>query len=218
MMKRVALIASLFLVMSASYANAEVTYTVETTTGNGNPLNAMDMGETLTIDVFLRSDGEAVFGLGASVFGYDGALTYVSGTTSETFLNQAATGPGTGFGGLPNTLGSDPTETPFENDEIQFLNGISPSGTPATGADDISPIDQMAGGAHARMVFTVNETVTFTVGTSSDYADAVIGNGGAELAVNNSVIAVTVPEPGTIVSSMAALGSVFAVVGLRRRG
>ena len=75
-----------------------------------------------------------------------------------------------------------------------------------------------AGGPHAQLVFTVNESVTFGVGTSADFADAVIGPGGVTLDVTNVLIAVTVPEPGTIVSSMAALASVFAVVGLRRKG
>ena len=182
---------------AASAASAAVTYSVEATASGGD-LDNMMPGDTLTLSISMRSDGEAVFGLGASVFGYDGALTYVSGLTSASFLNQAPTGPGAGFGGLPNTLGSDPAETPFENDEIQFLNGISPSGSPATGENDISPITEVAGGPHAELVFTVNRSVTFGVGTNADYADAVIGNGGVELAVTNAEISINViPEPGT---------------------
>jgi hypothetical protein len=213
-----------FLSAASLPAHAAVTFTAVATASGGNLLCMMP-GETLTIDVFMRSDadvsGETVFGLGASVFGYCGALTFVSGVTSATFLNQTPTGPGAGFGGLPNTLGDAPVETPFYTDEVQFLNGISLDGTPATGALDISPITEVAGGPHAQLVFTVNESATFNVGTSRDYADAVVGLGRFPyLDANNASITVQivpdcdVPVPEPSVGWMLLFGSA-ALVGLR---
>ena len=220
MMNRTALIASLLLVMSASFANAAVTYTV-VATASGGDLNNMSVGDTLTLDVSMRSDadvtGEALFGLGASVFGYNGALTYVSGITANAAFNSFNTGPGTGFGGLDNALGSAPAETPNEDNEIQWFNGLSIGGSSETGANDESPVDQTVGGPAAQLVFTVNASTTFDIGTSADFADAAVGAAGVDLDVTNAQVTVTVPEPGTIVSSMAALASVFAVVGLRRK-
>ena len=57
---------------ASSTASAAVTSSV-IANAEGGDIDNMSPGETVTLDIFIRSDGEAVFGLGASVFGYDGA-------------------------------------------------------------------------------------------------------------------------------------------------
>ena len=200
---------------AASAASAAVTYSV-IANAEGGDLGAMSPGETATLDIFIRSDGEAVIGLAASVFGYDGALTYVSGITSATFLNRVPTGPGMGFGGLPNTSGDAPVENPFESDGIRILNGVLPGGSTATGANDVSPVTGEAGGPHARLVFRVNRSTFFGIGSNSDYADAVVGEGGVYLAVTNATVGVFVPEPRTALLMTLGLAG-LAATGRRSR-
>ncbi len=224
MMKRVALIASLLLasvVMSASFANAAVTFTVDATASGGDLLE-MQVGDTLTIDVTWRSDadvsGETVFGIGAAVFGYaPGSLSLVEGTTSLATLVFIATGPGTGFGGVDSTQALDERPDSANAIETQFFNGLSLVGTSETGENDLGTLTGVAGDAHAQLIFTVNASTDIGIGADLDFGDAIVGDGGLLLVANNALITVIVPEPGAIASSLAALGSVFAVVGIRRR-
>jgi len=215
MMKRVALLASLLVLSAAMTASAEVTFSVVTTTGSGNPLPSVVAGDTITMDITMVSDGELTFAIGGAVSWPDGAsaVTLNSGTTSAAALVQVSTGPGTGFGGLDS---AQPVAVDPLVGDIQFFNGVSISGTPATGSADVSPITMLAGGPQAQVIVTVNSVpVTFTVGADAAFGDAVVGTGGAFLVSNNATI--VVPEVGAVASSMAALGSVFAIVGLRRR-
>jgi len=185
--------AAMFFV--ASVASAGVTYHVVATAGNGDLL-AMVPGETLTLDITMRSDGEALNGLGAAVYAYNGALTYVSGDTAANAFYSVCVA-GTCYGGLSNSLASaGPTQN--VGDEIQFFNGIAIQATTQTGANDVGIITGVAGDAQAQLVFTVNNSVTFGVGTNPAYADSAIGAGGATLSVMNETVVVTViPEPGT---------------------
>jgi len=191
--------------MSASFANAAVTFTVVATASGGDLLE-MQVGDTLTIDVTMRSDadvsGETVFAIGAAVFGYDpGSLTLVGGTTPAAAMNQVVTGPGTGFGGLVST------QQPEEKSDIetQWFNGISTSGTPETGALDISPVDGTIGGPHAQIIYTVNASTSFGVGADGadgGFFDVIVGAGGVFLQANNAFVTIVVPEPGAVASSL----------------
>lgn len=220
MMKRVALLASL-VVMSASVAVADVTWTTNVTTSLGSPLSAVQVGETITIDVTLRSDA-SLFGLGGAAFGYDtGIVSLNSGSLSAAVVVQVATGPGTGFGGITNqTLSLVQSNGPAPLlGEVQFMNGVDLAGTPATGAVDQGIITGVAGDPQFRLIMNAvaTGTTTVTIGTSAEYGDAVVLAGGAFGASTDSPVVITVPEPAAIASSVAALASVFAVVGIRRR-
>lgn len=179
---------------AASAASAAVTFNVTATPSGGDILN-MNPGDTLTLDITMRSDGELLFAVGASVFGYaPGSLSLQSGQTASAAFVQFATGPGTGFGGLDSAQIVEEVGA----SETQFFNGVSIGGTPATGADDVSVVTDAAGGPHARIIFVVNASTVLNVGASMDFGDAIVGNGGAFLTANNAVIeAVVVPEPGT---------------------
>ena len=206
---------------SAGTASADVTWTVDaSSTGD---LNAAQAGDVITIDITLRSDGISVFGVGGSIYGADigaGAVTLSGGTTSSAALVQFATGPGTGFGGLDSTqaVALDPAGG---DAGIQFFNGVSISGTGADGSGDLSPITSAAGDPQFQVVVEVaaglaDGEYTLNVGAGHP-TDGAVGNGGAALGTTEGSVVFTVPEPGTIASSLAAMGTVLGVVGLRRR-
>ena len=206
---------------SAGTASADVTWTVAaSSTGD---LNAAQAGDVITIDITLSSDGTAVFGLGGSIYGADigaGAVTLSGGTTSSAALVQFATGPGSGFGGLDSAQAIE-LDAAGGDAGIQFFNGVSISGTGATGAGDISPLTSATGGPQFQVIVEVasglaDGTYTLDVGAGHP-TDGVIGNGGTALGSTEGSVVFTVPEPTTIASSLAAMGTVLGVVGLRRR-
>jgi len=212
---------------SAGTASADVEWIVDTaSTGD---LTAAQAGDQITITITLVSDGTQTFGAGGSIYGEDignNAVTLVGGTTSSAALVQFAMGPGMGFGGLDSTqmvaLDEAVTREPRQPDAgIQFFNGLSINGTPATGADDISPLTSAPGGPQFQVIVEVASGLadgTYTLNVGANHAtDGVIGASGASLASVDGSVTFTVPEPTTIASSLAAMGTVLGVVGLRRR-
>jgi len=185
---------------SAGTASADVTWTVNaTSTGD---LNSAQAGDVITIDITLTSDGTLTFGVGGSVYGADtSAVTLAGGTTSAAALVQFATGAGTGFGGLDSAqaVAIDPAGG---DAGIQFFNGISIGGTPATGAADISPITSAPGGPQFQVQVSVNAGLApgdYTLNVGANHAtDGALGSGGVNLAsTDGSVTFTVVPEPGT---------------------
>ncbi|MBJ22952.1 MAG: hypothetical protein CL933_26375, partial [Deltaproteobacteria bacterium] len=57
------------ILLLASSANAALTWTA-TATASGGDINNMLDGDTLTIDITLRSDAEGVYGFGGAAYGY----------------------------------------------------------------------------------------------------------------------------------------------------
>ncbi len=206
---------------SAGTASSAITWTVvASSTGD---LNAAQVGDQITIDVTLRSDTTLTFGVGGSIYGADignGVVTLVSGTTSSAALVAFATGPGTGFGGLDSTqaVALDPAGG---DAGIQFFNGVSITGTALDGTGDISPVTMNAGDQQFQVIVEVASGVadgTYTLNVGANHpTDGAIGNGGAPLGSTDGSVVFTVPEPTTIASSLAAMGAVLGVVGLRRR-
>jgi hypothetical protein len=215
---RAALLASLIL-FTAQAALAVATFTASATS-NGGPLTALDVGDVVTIDVTLRSDAD-VFGLGVSAVGYDPSIaSFTSGTIPANVLNAICSG-GSCFGGLANTTTSaaESTENVPNLPEVQLFNGVSTVAVSGTGATDEGVITGVAGDAQFQIVFTAaaEGTTTISLGANTAYGDTVIGTGGAELGATNADVVLTVPEPATMASSLAALGSVLGVVAIRRR-
>ncbi len=185
---------------AASAASAAVSWAVSGS--SSGDINNAQAGDVITIDITLSSDGTPTFGVGGSVYGPDvGAVSLVGGTTSSAALVQFGTGPGTGFGGLDSTqaVALDPAGGTAG---IQFFNGVSITGTPATGAGDISPVTGLPGGPQFQVQVSVNAglapgTYTLDVGAGHP-TDGVIGTGGAALASTDGSVSFTVvPEPGT---------------------
>jgi len=188
------------VIFAASAASAAVSWTVSGS--SSGDLNNAQAGDVITIDITLSSDGTSVFGVGGSVYGADvGSVTLSGGTTSSAALVQFATGAGTGFGGLDSTqaVALDPAGG---DAGIQFFNGVSISGTPATGAADISPLTSAPGGPQFQVLVSVNAGLapgTYTLDVGAGHAtDGAVGNGGAALGTTDGSVSFTVvPEPGT---------------------
>jgi hypothetical protein len=216
---RAALLASLIL-FTAQAALADATFTA-TATSNGGPLTALSVGDVVTIDVTIRSDAD-VFGLGVSAVGYDTAVaTFTSGSLPTSVLNTVCVAPGTCFGGLPNTTASafETTANSPGLPEVQLFNGVSTVAVSGAGEIDEGVITGVAGDAQFQIVFTAagDGTTTITLGANTEYGDDVVGTGGVVLGTTNVDVVLTVPEPATMASSLAALGSVLGVVAIRRR-
>ena len=94
-----------FLILfSTQSALAAVTFTAATSSSSGRPLSALAPGDTLTIDVTMRTDGEGIYGLGVSAVGHDPSiLAFTSGSIPTDVLNAICVRPGFCFGGIANT-------------------------------------------------------------------------------------------------------------------
>jgi hypothetical protein len=219
---RAALLASLIL-FSAQAAVAAVTFTASASSGSGNALSALVVGDVVTIDITVRSDGEAVFGLGGSAVGYDSTVAeFTSGTAvALVFATTCLPAPTGCLAGLSNTTSTPLSESSLNAPglpEVQFFNGIDVAGVTNTGDID-EGVSGVAGDPQFQLVFTAtgDGSTTLDLGANTSYGDNVIGASGAELARTNAAITLTVPEPATMASSLAALGSVLGVVAIRRR-
>jgi hypothetical protein len=219
----ISVIATAAMFLAAGAASAEATYSAVTTVASGNAITALAAGDVVTIDVTLRSDGELTLGIGGAATGYDPAVAaFTSGTATSSFLNAICV-PGAGcFGGIDNLAPAPLAQgTLSAGILVQFATGVSTAGVANDGTID-EGVDGVGGSAQFQLVFTVpaeapDGSTTITLGSDPAYGNATIGAGGVSLVTNNASVTLTVPEPAAIASSLAALGSVFGVVAIRRR-
>lgn len=206
MIIRAALIASLVF-LSTSVASAVVTYTATATVTSGNPLNALVIGDVVTVDVTIRSDGEGTLGIGGAATGHDNTiLTFNSGVANEElffenciptygcFNGQTNLAAGTGTGVLQEN-----TNNPL-GPEVQFVTIASLSAFVETGAQDPGVADGTLGAAQVQLVFeaTAPGSVQLTLGALADFGDGVIlPGGGVGVSINDTLDITVVPEPGT---------------------
>ena len=210
---------TLLSLLAASTSFASSTWTV-TATASGGDLNAMAIGDTLTLEVKLETSapGEMIATAG-SVNNYDTSIVSVDAVASSvnngpvTSPNQllfAIIIPGSGsFNGITNLeSGVRDTSNEGPGQEDTFLSALSTSGS---GGDGTAEDPQFT------IVYNVigNGTTTLRVGTFADYADAYAG--ASDNVVNNTEVTITVPEPTSVAASLAGLASVFGVVAVRRR-
>ena len=187
------------ILLLASSANAALTWTA-TATASGGDINNMLDGDTLTIDITLRSDAEGVYGFGGAAYGYDPGSVTLDGANSygaPNVLNTVCVPAAGCFGGMTDQLaGNQPV---VQGAEVQFFNGVSITPVTGTGAaDEQSNVPGFAvGDGQFRLAFTVHSSSTIQIGDGGS-GDGAIGNGGASLASNNTSVAFSViPEPGT---------------------
>ncbi len=230
-MKRLSLTAllSMTILFAASAASALVTFTVTAGSTSGNPLDALNPGDLVTIDIRISSTGSpAVAGVGAAIFGYDAdVVEFVSGSSVASVLHeQCFAGIGC-FNGLDNQVAGALSEGavttgPFPGPFVQIFNGVSTTARTGTGAQDPG-LDGVVGGGDAQFRATFRMgfgTTTFIIGTNS--LDPILGNavvvagGGIEDAVNAavSVSVNVVPEPGGAL--LLGLGLAGLAEGRRR--
>ena len=203
---------TLLSLLAASTSFASATWTV-TATASGGDLNAMSIGDTLTLEVKLETSaaGEMIATAG-SVNNYDTAVVSVNAgasTVASALLCQASVPGFPCVGGVSNLeSGVADTSEQGPGQEDTFLSVL---GTAGAGGDGTAEAAQFT------IVYNVigAGTTTLRVGTFTDYADAY--SGASDNVVNNTEVTITVPEPTSVAASLAGLASVFGVVAVRRR-
>lgn len=211
------LIATTAILFSASTALAAATWTVTATASDGAPLSALNAGTTLTLDIGLTTDVAELVAISGSVNNYDNSIltpnaaaSTISGSVMCEFFNAMFGGC---INGLTNLESGLRTQVGVEGAgaEDTFLSLLGTTPATGTGAAD-EPFPQFS------IVYNVDAagSTTLRVGTFGDYADAYALLSGPGV-VNNTSVAITVPEPTSVAASLAGLGSVLGVVAIRRR-
>ena len=152
-------------------------------------LDALAVGDTLTIDVVLSNDASSeISGIGVQAFGWD--PTVLRGTSlevAESVFNMTVlstpTGPGA-IGGLPNSihpnvnLAGDPLLRAVERQQFHLMNAISLTPATGTGENDIGIGGGLIrdGDVHARLTFEVigGGTTAVEVGSLRSNGDVVV--------------------------------------------
>ena len=187
------LIATAAILFSASTAFASATWSVSATASGGD-LNAMVVGDTLTLDIKLETSAAAeMIAIAGSVNNYDTGVVSVNAgaSTVATELLFGVIIPGTGsFNGISNLeSGVSDTSNQGPGQEDTFLSVLGTSGEGGDGT---------AEAAQFQIVYNVigAGSTTLSIGTFAAYADAY--SGASDNVVNNTSVAITVvPEPGT---------------------
>jgi hypothetical protein len=221
-MKVRALLLSLALVLWTASASAVTFSVLDTVTSNGSPLNALDVGETVTIRLRII-DSTGVFGLGASAWDYDEAVIDYQTDSGQAVasINHATCIPAVGcFTGLTNSLTNPLTETEIgvSGNRVLFFNGV---GLTATNTNVQDPgLDNVVGGGDAQvlLVFAAIAEGTTQIRLGTGYnGDGEVLAGGATNQDDNTTINITVPEPASLAAGMMAMVSVAGMVAVRRR-
>jgi hypothetical protein len=222
---------------AASAANA-VTFVATTTTTGNRPLNGLQVGDTITVNVRMTNpEAVAIFGVGAGAQGWDNAITqFVSAELGLGKYFCTGTNPATCPAGLDNGLAfatdentgnylvvpSDVTTVAGIGNYFPIVQAISTTGRNGNGDKDPG-LDGVVGGGDAqfRFVFTAlaNGTSTISFGTDPNptVGNVVVLTGGVTEQATNAVLNITVPEPGAALAGLGALGFAVAAAGLRRR-
>jgi len=180
--------------------------------------------QIMTIGIRVQSEpGEQVFGIGASVWGYDsGVVQFVSGEAVESVFHDVATsGIGPGLANLAAGALSETSCCGF-GPAVQFLNAID---FQPRSENPLDPgLDGVLGGGDAqfRVRFRVTSlgSIGFQIGTGYG-GDTIVYAGGITLPGNNAIIGMNlhtgitltqpIPEPGTAL--LVGLG----LIGLARQ-
>jgi len=194
------LIATAAILFSASTAFASATWSVAATASGGD-LNAMAVGDTLTLDIKLEmSAAGEMIAIAGSVNNYDTGVVSVdagassvnngpTGTPADLLFGfiQAGVGSFNGVTNLETSVSDTSIQGPGQEDTFLSILGTAGAGGDGT-----------AEAAQFQVVYNVigAGTTTLRVGTFTDYADAF--SGASDSIVNNTGVTITVvPEPGT---------------------
>jgi len=200
------ILAALATIAFATPAAAQLSIVVDST----SDLNAISIGETFTVNITLTTPAPEAQGLTLRVDGVnETVLDYVSATVPN--FGGAATPNGGIFGtdlggGVVISALASVLAAPVDNGtNILLFDGVTPTPTTSSGPEVFTvTFDALAAG-----------TVNLNVGAISAFGDAYVSTGGTTTPF--TPVTITVPEPGAIAASLAALGSVFGVVTIRRR-
>ena len=208
---------------AASFASAAVTWTVDVSTSDGSPTTGVTVGAQIILDITARTDDFA-FGVAGSVNDYDNtivALDVGNSLLSPNVFNAFCSSPSTCFGGLTNQIGSAITFAERTNTgpgpEAEFVAALGLAQAGGQGDLDPGVVTTVAGDPQFRVIFDAAApgTTTLQIGTFETYQDGYVGS--VDEIANNTSVTITVPEASAVTSSLAALGSVFGIVAIRRR-
>jgi len=208
------------LLLASSAASADITFDIVGTSG-GDP-NALQIGETLTIDMIMTNpEGTGVTGIGASVWDYDEmVLAFDSGEAVASYLNTSCDAPFSCIGGLENVAAGALIESEIGANgfRVQIANSIAFVTKSNTGIGVDQGLDGNVGTTQFQVTFEAlaEGSATLQVGTGYQGDIVVLPGGAIGEAVNDS-ITITVPEPGAAAASLTALASVWGIYAIRRR-
>ena len=178
--------------LAASGAQSAVTFSVASSVASGNALDELVIGDLVTFDITLRSDGEASYGIGASAFQWDpGRIQYVSGAAAPSILNSICVS-GDCFGGLPiGILGPQQFRDPGV---VSFAQHLSLTPATGTGALDPGVVTGIAGDPQFRLVFEATSagSTLFEFGSSLNNGDVLVLAGGAIGEVESAFASITI--------------------------
>lgn len=191
------------VLLTAHGASAALTNTASASS-NGGPISALLPGDLVTIDITLRSDGEAAYGVGGSAIGYDESIaSFVSGTAVGVVLAEACYSGFGCFDGIDNSFiaGAGP-QLSLANPlgpEVQYLNAAQLTPSSSTRSFD-QGVDGVSGSPQFQLVFQAGllGTTTIEFGASEAYGDALIVDGGQIGVTNSAFVTLMVtqsPEP-----------------------
>lgn len=190
--------------------------------GDTSQARTIDVGQDLVIELRMSNVSQtAAFGLGASVHGYEGGLSFISGRAVRRYLNDGdgtyinnLAGTSSGGTGLalqrvlaPNRIGAN-----TERVQIALSAGTSPN----LGVDpSIDPGLEGTTSPMFRLTFRGLNPGTYTMLIDSSYqGDLVNIEGGDEEILGTSIVVTVVPEPGTALLMGLGLAG-LAVAGRR---
>ena len=194
-----------FAATASAALNVSATSATDTT--------ALNAGDTFTLDITLTTTtaGEAR-GLTLRAAGWNaGDLSFVSATVpafgGAATPNGAVFGLDLGGGIIINALTSTLTTQGQDNGtDVLLFNGVTTGATTGAGPETFT----------ATFTALTAGTVNLNIGAIASFGDAYVSSEDGTTNPFTSVT-VTVPEPGAVAASLAALGSVFGVVTIRRR-
>lgn len=200
----ISVLATTAMILSASTAFAQATWTVDASTSDGSALTGVTPGAQIILDITLRTS-DFGFGIAGSVNSYDNTivgLDAASSLLSPSVLNAFCSSPTTCFGGIVNQVGGAITfqerTSTGPGPEAEFFSGVSLSQAGGQGQLDPGVVTGVAGDPQFRVVFNALApgTTTLQIGTFEAFQDAYIGSA-SDVANNTSLQITVVPEPGT---------------------
>ncbi|MFK7896665.1 MAG: PEP-CTERM sorting domain-containing protein [Myxococcota bacterium] len=192
------LMMSLGLVGVSSPALALITFNVDVETESGD--GVVRVGDEVTLNVAMTSDGEPYYGISASVSGYETSRArFDRGVAVDTAFNTVCI-PGAGcFAGISNMaipLVEDPAVP-----RVPFFLGVTIAPAASTGADDfgIGGFRISEGDYHASLTFEMllPGLSRFDIGAALPDELIIVAGGAIEPPINAFVEIYVVPEPST---------------------
>ncbi len=203
---KTSVLAALATIGFALPAAAQLSIVVDSTSN----LNAISVGETFTIDITLTTPSPEAQGLAFRVDGIDTAVLAFDSATIPNFggaatPNGAIFGTDLGGGVIINGLNNSLMGAVDNGTNVFLFNGVTPNPTTGSGPEVFTvTFDAIAAG-----------TVDLDIGSIDSFGDAYVSTSGTTTPFTS--VTITVPEPGAVAASLAALGSVFGVITVRRR-